>query len=227
MTFSVAGRCRRTGEFGIAIATSSMCVGARCVWVRQGVGAVSSQSLTNPALGKFGLDLLETGMAPSAALERVVETEGDHARFRQLGMIGSSGLPVAHTGGSVLEHHGEALVPDCVATGNLLASAGVVDAIVGAFEAASGKALAERLLRGIEAGLAAGGEWGEVHSAALQVKAGYVWPICDLRIDWHASDPVGRLRALWADYEPLLQSYIQRALAPSASPSFGVPGPRG
>ena len=42
MTFSLSGRCARTGAFGVAIATSSIAVGARCPHARAGVGAVAT-----------------------------------------------------------------------------------------------------------------------------------------------------------------------------------------
>lgn len=46
MTFSIIGRCQETGQVGIAISSSSIAVGARCPWVRAGVGAVSTQNIT-------------------------------------------------------------------------------------------------------------------------------------------------------------------------------------
>jgi len=58
MTFSIAGRCARTGMLGVAITTSSIAVGARCPWVRAKVCAVSTQNVTDPRLGPKGLDLL-------------------------------------------------------------------------------------------------------------------------------------------------------------------------
>ena len=57
-TFSLIGRCERTGMFGIAIATSEMAVGSRCIHVAPGVGAVVTQASTNPRLGHLGLNLL-------------------------------------------------------------------------------------------------------------------------------------------------------------------------
>ena len=51
MTFSVVARCAETGQLGIAISSSSIAVGARCPWLRPGVGAVSTQNITLPALG--------------------------------------------------------------------------------------------------------------------------------------------------------------------------------
>ena len=214
MTFSIAGRCRRTGQFGVAVSTSSICVGARCVWVREGVGVVGTQNLTNPALGMLGLDLLQKGMKPPQVLERMIEADGENARFRQLSVLGISDPPVAYTGSAAFDEWDEVIGRDCVAIGNLLAAKEVVGAIADAFEAAPGELLAERLLRGIEAGLAAGGERGGVHSAALQVRGEQAWPICDLRVDWDDTDPIAGLRHLWAEYEPQVDSFVTRALDP-------------
>ncbi|PMU46237.1 DUF1028 domain-containing protein, partial [Pseudomonas sp. GP01-A14] len=46
MTFSIVARCAETGQMGIAISSSSIAVGARCPWLRPGVGAVSTQNIT-------------------------------------------------------------------------------------------------------------------------------------------------------------------------------------
>ena len=64
MTFSVVGRCERTGMFGVAITTSSICVASRCPWVRSGVGAAATQNVTDPRLGNALLDLLEEDSVP-------------------------------------------------------------------------------------------------------------------------------------------------------------------
>ena len=40
MTFSLVGKCARTGMFGAAVTTSSIGVGSRCPYARAGVGAV-------------------------------------------------------------------------------------------------------------------------------------------------------------------------------------------
>ena len=63
MTFSIAGRCARSGMFGVAITTSSICVGARCPHARAGVGAVSTQNVTDPNLGPLVLDMMAAGQA--------------------------------------------------------------------------------------------------------------------------------------------------------------------
>ncbi|NJS40047.1 MAG: DUF1028 domain-containing protein, partial [Rhodobacteraceae bacterium] len=62
MTFSIVARCAKTGQFGMAISSSSPAVAARCAHVRAKVGAVASQNITDPALGPLVLDQLEAGL---------------------------------------------------------------------------------------------------------------------------------------------------------------------
>ena len=76
---------------------------------------------------------------------------------------------------------------------------------------------------GLEAGLAAGGEEGEVRSAGLYVVAAHVFPLADLRVDWHQT-PIAELRRVWSLYEPEMEAYLCRALDPDKAPSYGVPG---
>jgi uncharacterized Ntn-hydrolase superfamily protein len=42
MTFSLLGRCARTGQLGAVVTTSAIGVGARCPFARAGIGAVST-----------------------------------------------------------------------------------------------------------------------------------------------------------------------------------------
>ena len=72
MTFSIAAYCPESGQFGIALSSSSIAVGARCPWLQAGVGAVSSQNITLPALGQLALAQLEQGFAPDIALRRAL-----------------------------------------------------------------------------------------------------------------------------------------------------------
>ncbi|MFC5695795.1 DUF1028 domain-containing protein [Pseudomonas sp. GCM10022186] len=223
MTFSIIGRCPETGQLGIAISSSSIAVGARCPWVRAGVGAVATQNVTLPALGPQILDLLDgQQLEPAAALDRALSANG-WSQYRQVTVIDDRGRVALFSGSEALGVHNAVAGEQCAAAGNLLAGTWVIEAMVEAFEAAPGL-LADRLLAAMHAAMAAGGEAGPVHSAALKVVGDLTWPIVDLRVDWADEDPIGRLDYLWQAYRPQMQDYLTRALDPTAAPSYGVPG---
>lgn len=221
MTFSIVARCEKTGQFGMAISSSSPAVAARCAHVRAGVGAVASQNITDPALGPQVLDQLAAGLPAAKALRAVTEGR-PFIDYRQLLIVDRTGQTAIHSGRQVLGLWGEARATDCVAGGNLLAGELVPLAMVEAFTGAKGH-LGERLLLALEAGLRAGGEAGPVRSAGVKVADRLSWPLVDLRIDW-ADDPVGMLRAAWDVYAPQMAAYVQRAEDPTQAPSYGVPG---
>ncbi|MCW2294330.1 putative Ntn-hydrolase superfamily protein [Pseudomonas sp. BIGb0408] len=223
MTFSIVGRCPETGQLGIAISSSSIAVGARCPWLRAGVGAVATQNVTLPALGPQILDLLEQQtLEPSDALQRALSANG-WSQYRQVTVIDSHGRTALFSGKEALGLYNAVAGEQCVAAGNLLSGEAVIQAMVEAFENASGQ-LADRLLAAMHGAMAAGGEAGPVHSAALKVVGDLVWPIIDLRVDWADDDPIGQLDGLWQAYRPQMQDYLTRALDPTAAPSYGVPG---
>lgn len=223
MTFSIVGRCPETGQLGIAISSSSIAVGARCPWLRAGVGAVATQNVTLPALGPQILDLLEQQtLEPGEALQRALSANG-WSQYRQVTVIDSHGRTALFSGKEALGLYNAVAGEQCVAAGNLLSSESVIQTMVEAFENASGQ-LADRLLAAMHAAMAAGGEAGPVHSAALKVMGDLTWPIIDLRVDWADNDPIGQLDGLWQAYRPQMQDYLTRALDPTAAPSYGVPG---
>ncbi len=221
MTFSLIARCAKTGQFGMVISSSSPAVAARCAHVRAGVGVVASQNITDPGLGPEVLALMALGKSATAALAAVI-TARPFIEYRQLLVVGAKGAPAIHSGAQVLGIWGEALGQDCAAGGNLLASAAVPQAMVAEFEAASGH-LGDRLMAALQAGLAAGGEAGPVHSAGLKIADTLDWPLVDLRIDW-SDDPIGGLALAWDVYRPQMAAYVQRAIDPTIAPSYGVPG---
>jgi uncharacterized Ntn-hydrolase superfamily protein len=223
MTFSIIGRCPETGQLGIAISSSSISVGARCPWVRARVGAVATQNVTLPALGPAVLDLLEDGQhTPVAALDGALGADV-WRQYRQVTAIDAHGHTAVFTGKEALGIHHAVAGEQCVGAGNMLTATDVIDAMVRAFEQAPGM-LADRLMSSMHAAIAAGGEAGPVHSAALKVVGDVIWPIVDLRVDWADADPIGQLDALWQAYRPQMQDYLTRALNPTAAPSYGVPG---
>ncbi len=221
MTFSLVARCEKTGQFGMVIASSSPAVAARCAHVRAGVGAVASQNVTDPALGPLVLAALERGLPAQAALDAVTAGR-PHIDYRQLLVIDGQGGLAIHSGRQVLGLWGQAVGRNCAAGGNLLAADTVPAAMCAAFEGAAGH-LGDRLMAALEAGLAAGGEAGPVHSAGLKVADRLSWPLVDLRSDWSDS-PIADLRTAWQVYRPQMAAYVQRAEDPTHAPSYGVPG---
>lgn len=223
MTFSIVARCAETGRFGVAIASSSPAVAARCAHARAGVGAVATQNVTNPALGPLMLEALAAGAQAGAAVAAAVAADG-HPAYRQLLAIGAQGAPAQHSGSAALGLWTTAAGRDCVAGGNLLANEGVPAAMVAAFDTAAG-GLGARLLASLQAGVAAGGEAGPIHSAGLLLVDAQAWPYAELRIDWCDSGcPVAAVARAWEVYAPQAEAYVTRALTPAAAPSYGVPG---
>ncbi len=223
MTFSISGRCGRTGMFGVAITTSSVCVASRCPHARAGVGAVSTQNVTDPTIGPRTLDAMASGKSAPEALQAVLAAS-KFTEYRQVAVIDRNGRTATHSGAKTLGTNAVAEGRDCVGAGNLLANVDVPRAMVRSFEANAARHLGERLLVALEEGLIAGGEIGPVKSCGLLVVDKYSWPLVDLRVDWHDEAPIAELRRIWEIYEPQMQAYIMRAIDPSAAPSYNVPG---
>jgi uncharacterized Ntn-hydrolase superfamily protein len=209
--------------FGVAITTSSISVGSRCPHARAGVGAVATQNITDPNLAALVLDAMEAGNDAASAIASVT-TSREFIDYRQLTAVDAKGNTAHFTGANILGTNAISEDTDCVAAGNLLSSTAVAKGISDGFNANPDAHLAERLLQGIEGGLAAGGEEGPVHSAALIVSGEQPFPLVDLRVDWEDDCPIQKLRSLWEAYEPQMQDYLNRAINPSAAPSYGVAG---
>lgn len=223
MTFSIAARCASTGRFAAAVASSSPAVAARCAFARAGVGAVTTQNITDPRLGPQGLDLISLGADAEDACA-ILRRVAPHIAFRQLTMIDRRGKTACFSGGRVLGVHAMAQGRDVVSAGNLLANTNVPRAIVSAFEAAEpGVDLGQRVIDAMAAGLTAGGEAGPIRSCGMVMVDTVAWPVADLRVDWHEA-PLDELARLWAVWQPQMASYVTRALDPSTAPSYGVPG---
>lgn len=223
MTFSLVARCAELGMVGIVITSSSPAVAARCAHVRAGVGAVASQNVTDPTLGPELLDRMAGGDLPDAAIAAMVNARSNIA-FRQLVAVDISGRTSIHSGEFTLGLRGEARGKDCAAAGNLLQNEGVPQAMVSAFIAARG-AFGDRLVTALQAGRDAGGELGPVRSAGLKIARHESWAWADLRCDWTDDGcPIEAVARAWEVYAPQADAYVQRALDPSASPAYGVPG---
>lgn len=225
MTFSISARCRRTGMFGIAVSSSSPCVAARCAHARAGAGAVATQNITDPMLGPKGLDLLGQGLTAKEALAKLC-AEARHIDYRQLALIDRHGGTASYSGSKTLGVYQTAEAPNVVTAGNLLKNKGIPNRMIDAFMADEEAPLGDRLMAAMHGALSAGGEEGPVRSAGMLLVRDVGWPIADLRVDWHETDPLGELARLWQLWQPQMEAYVTRALNPSSAPSYGVPGDR-
>ncbi len=212
MTFSLVGRCARSGQIGAAVATSSIAVGARCTYCAAGVGAVLTQHRTDPRLGPRGIALLRSGCSARETLDALVAST-QHAQWRQLAVLDAAGNAAAYSGTRTRPEMSDVAGQDVCAIGNILASALVPPAMLRAFQSDPSAPLAERLLQALEEGLAAGGEHAPVRSAHLLGVERENFPLIDLRVDWHEA-PIAELRSLWELYAPQSNDYLLRALDP-------------
>ena len=192
MTFSIAARCPRTGMVGVAVSTAVPGVGGICPFVREGVGAIATQARVNPYLGIDGLELLAQGFSAEEVVRRL--TEGDPGRdVRQLGVVDRKGRSASWTGKDCMPWCGHITSDGFAAQGNMLTGETVVAAMADAFSRAQGLDLPERLLVGLEAGQAQGGDKRGRQSASVKVLWKESYPWVDLRVDEHRH-PVAELR---------------------------------
>jgi uncharacterized Ntn-hydrolase superfamily protein len=208
--------CRRTGMFGAAVTTSSIGVGSRCPYARAGVGAVLTQHRTDPQLGPRGLDLLAAGHSASQVMQALVQ-DNPSIGWRQLAVIDKGGDTAYYHGDKIGSIHAACQGDAVCAIGNIIRHADIPSAMVEAFGHDSEEHLAERLLRALEAGLAAGGELKQVKSAALLVVHEQSFPLVDLRVELDLQ-PLPALRFLWELYRPQAELYVRRALDPDSVP---------
>ena len=216
-TFSLIGRCERTGMLGVAIATSEMAVGSRCIHVAPNVGAVVCQASTNPRLGFLGLNLMRAGYSAPRALEEIAASD-THVERRQLGCLDVSGHAAGRTGAGNKPWAGHRAQRNVVAAANAVVGAAVVDAMFSTFEAKPERPLWERLLSALEAGKQAGGQPDGEQSAGLYVVDREPFALVDLRVDLHP-EPVRELRRLADRYFPLVGYYNLRPRDPSVPPA--------
>jgi uncharacterized Ntn-hydrolase superfamily protein len=218
MTFSIVGRCERTGELGTAIASPSMAIGNRCLRVRSGVGAVVTQNAASPKLAREALDYMQSGLGPTSTLN-LLTVDREHVDFRQLLMVDNEGKTGHFSGHQIKNEHATSEGTNAVAGGCGLVAVMVPSAMIVAFEQLSDAPLASRLISALEAGYDLISEDHDTHSAALLVAGDQDWPLVDLRVDWHQSAPVAVLRGLWEAYQVEVDTVIADALAPGANTS--------
>jgi uncharacterized Ntn-hydrolase superfamily protein len=241
MTWSILARDPGDGTLGVAVATRFFAVGALCPHVEGRVAALSTQALMNPMYAIEGLAMLRRGAAAPDVVARLT-AEDDGRAFRQLHILDAEGRVGQHTGGDCVAWAGHTRGKDCSVAGNMLAGEAVILATARAYEvaASAGLPMAERLLRALEAGEAAGGDARGRQSAALKIASKDPYADLDLRVDDHAA-PIPELRRLhrrslarFAIYRRFLagpghpgvfdRGVINAAIAADGTPDDDVPG---
>src|ERR1700730_17648627 len=166
MTWSIVTHDPISDAFAVAVATKAFAVGASCPFVRSGVGAVSTQSMTNRYLGRAILDAMARGLSPAASIEGALA--GDEGRgLRQVHAVDRHGRTAAWTGANCVMWCGHEAGPCISVAGNMLANDRVVPATLTAVLGASHLPMHERLMSGMLAGDAAGGDRRGRQSAAM------------------------------------------------------------
>ncbi|MDZ5471982.1 DUF1028 domain-containing protein [Bacillus sp. 31A1R] len=189
MTFSIVGYCPKEKEWGIAVQSKFLGVGAVVPFAKAGVGAVATQSYANTAYGPQALELFAQGKSAQDVIELITKDDPDR-ELRQVGIIDANGNAATFTGEKCYDWAGGIAGEHFAAQGNILVDERTVQAMAQTFKNTEGT-LAERLLAALDAGQDAGGDSRGQQSAALLVvkeKGGYAGfndRYIDLRVDDH------------------------------------------
>ena len=230
-TYSIVACDLDAGQWGVAVQSKFLAVGAVVPWAEPGVGAIATQSYANPRYGPDGLALLRSGKSAQETVDALVSADKDRDK-RQVGIVDGHGRGATFTGEGCHDWAGGRTGDAYAAQGNILVSQDTVDALASTFEANSHLELAERLVECLAAAQTAGGDRRGQQSASLIVvekNAGYASlsdSVVDLRVDDH-SRPIVELRRLfelhreifgvtpeedWLDVDEALQTELRERL---------------
>jgi uncharacterized Ntn-hydrolase superfamily protein len=231
-TYSIVACDLDAGEWGVAVQSKFLAVGAVVPAAEPQVGALATQAWANLAYRPDGLALLREGYAAEDVVRTLVGADEGRGH-RQLGVVDGHGRAATYTGTECLEWAGGTTGPGYAAQGNILVSEATVEALASIFEVSTGQPLAERLLACLAAAEAAGGDRRGRQSAALYVvrkDGGYGGTSdvsSDLRVDDHPQpieelERIYRLHDLlfghtpeeeWLEVDPSLADELRARLA--------------
>src|SRR2546423_676621 len=124
MTWSIIAR-DASGAFGVAIATRFFAVGSLCPHAESGVGALSTQALTNPNYARQGLQLLRQGV-PAAEVVRQLTAPDEGRDQRQVHVVDAAGRVGQHTGKRCIDWCGAFAGEGYSVAGNMLVGEEVI-----------------------------------------------------------------------------------------------------
>jgi uncharacterized Ntn-hydrolase superfamily protein len=167
MTYSIVAFDPDTSRWGVAVASKTMCVGARVPWGAGGVGAVATQSHGDLRYGSEGLALLHRG-ATSAEVVRELTQDAPVSDERQVGVVDADGRASTFTGERCLPWAGGHAGADWSVQGHLLAGPHVIAAMATTYTRGEGDFVG-RLVAALRAGDEAGGDRRGRRSASVKV----------------------------------------------------------
>jgi uncharacterized Ntn-hydrolase superfamily protein len=209
-TYSIVGCDLEARQWGVAVQSKFLAVGALCPFAEAEVGAVATQSFVNPRYGPDGLALLRDGLSAEEAVERLTAADEGRAQ-RQLGIVDSEGRAATYTGERCFAWAGGRTGDGYAAQGNILVGEETVTALASTFEATIELPLVQRLIESLAAAQAAGGDRRGQQSAALivvQKDGGYAGlsdTLVDLRVDDHER-PIEELRRIYGIHRRLFET---------------------
>src|SRR6266542_2970250 len=200
-TFPLVAYDPRTEEWGVAVASKYLAVGAVVPFGKAGAGVLATQSAVNITYGPKGLELLGQGKSAEEVVKTLTDAD-EGKEYRQLGVVDAKGNVANFSGKSCNAWAGAKAGKHYSCQGNLLTGEKVIQEMAKAFKAAEGP-LAWRLMAALEAGEKAGGDKrGKQSAAILVVRQGW-GPngkgdrYLDFRVDDH-KEPVTELARLLA-----------------------------
>src|SRR5919197_1528293 len=213
-TYSLVACDLEAREWGVAVQSKFLAVGAGVPAAEPEVGAVATQAWANMRYGPDGLALLREGLPAEEVVRRLTEAD-DGRDHRQLGVVDREGHAATYTGSACLEWAGGVAGNGYAAQGNLLVSEATVTALARTFDGTTGRPLAERLLDCLDAAQAAGGDRRGQQSAALLVVrkdggyAGLSDVVVELRVEDHER-PLEELRRIYGLHQAIFGKTPER-----------------
>lgn len=199
-TFSIVGHDPAAGEWGIAISSKFLAVGAGIIWAKAGAGAIATQAMANLDFGEIGIQLLQKGYSAEAVAQSLLALDPDREE-RQFGIVDAKGGSYSFTGQNCFDYAGGITGPNFACQGNILVSRATVENMAETFQNSQGS-LADRLMAALNAAQDAGGDKRGRQAAALLIVreggsyGGYNDRAIDLRVDDHPQ-PVAELTRLY------------------------------
>jgi uncharacterized Ntn-hydrolase superfamily protein len=200
-TYSIVACDLEAREWGVAVQSKFLGVGAAVPAAEPEVGAIATQAFANLRYREDGLALLRNGLSAEETIARLTQAD-DGREQRQLGVVDGDGRAATFTGAECFDWAGGVTGNGYAAQGNILVSEDTVTALSETFEQTAGDSLARRLLVSLAAGQAAGGDSRGQQSAAVLVvrrDGGYMGTsdaLVDLRVDDHET-PIEELTRIY------------------------------